>query len=160
MTGKSVKPDWRSVLRKDDRWSALVRTGSSPRSVPAGGFAFVAAPWLGEVLIKQEYRPRRAAQLGVMLSREIVRLRAAGVTAVCPVLMQEWMTTASGVMPGSIDPLDAAGWEAWAQPFLNSASSVVVPDVQGWNRCPTVWSQVSWALARNVPVHLYARRDA
>lgn len=151
-------PDWGPVLARDGRWSALVRTGSRPRLVPRGGIAFLAAPWLGEVSIKQEFRPRRGVQMEHVVAREMLRLMSAGVTAICPVLLQSAMTWASPLVSGSVDPLDSAAWEAWARPFLNTASVVVVPDVQGWDRCPAVWSQVSWALERNVPVHVYAAR--
>src|SRR5690606_32616652 len=138
---QKIIPDWGPVLARDGRWSALVRAGSRPRLVPAGGIAFLAAPWLGEVSIKQEFRPRRAAQLELVVARELLRLMSAGVTAICPVLLQGAMTSATPLVSGNVDPLDAAAWEAWSRPLLTGCSVIVVPDVQGWDRCPTVWGQ-------------------
>ncbi len=158
MARQGVIPDWRPVLQAGGRWSALVRPGAGPRDVPQGGIAFLAAPWLGEVTVRQELRADRAARLGMMVSRELVRLQARGVTAICPVLLLDWMATAGPLVPGAAVPCDREAWEAWSWPILAAAASVVVPDVQGWDRCPSVWAQVSRALQHNLSVYVYAGR--
>jgi len=151
-------PDWPAVLARGGRWSALVRAASRPAAVPQGGLAFLAAPYLAEVSIRAEWRADRAARMGMAIARELIRLRAHGVTAVCPVLIQDWMMTAAPLAHGLVVGQSREDWEAWARPMLHASQVLVVPDLQGWDRCPTIRAQVGWALDHNLPVHVYAGR--
>ncbi len=153
-------PDWPAILAPGGRWSALVRTGAGPGGVAPGGLVFLAAPYLAEVEIWGDWRGWRSFMMGAAIARELDRLRRAGISAICPVLMQEWMMQAAQLAaPPEEAVRDApADWQAWARPFLHAANRIVVPDVHGWDRCPLVLDQVRWGLERNLPVVVYGGR--
>ena len=152
-TAAGAAPDWPAILTPGGRWSTLVRTSAGPGDVAPGGLAFLAAPYLAEVEIRGEWREWRSSMMGVAIGREMDRLRQRGISAVCPVAMQAWMMTAAPLAAGqSATPDD---WSAWARPFLVAAARIVVPDVQGWDRCPQVLDQVRYGLKHNLPVVIY-----
>lgn len=155
----TTAPDWRPVLAPRGQYSALVRVGSSPARVAHGNggrLAFVAAPYIEAVHDRRGWRPDLSVRLSLLTGREVMRLRMSGVTAVCPSLMLGAMCEASHLVPDAPAPSDRRGWEEWARPILFAAGQIVVPDIEGWHRCPLIWRQVQWALGRNVPVHVYA----
>lgn len=160
-TAPGTPPDWPAILAPGGRWSALVRTGAGPGDVAPGGLAFMAAPYLAEILaVKGKWSGWRSDLMGVAIGRELDLLRRAGISAVCPVAMQAWMMTAAPLVEDA--PATEAGpapadWAAWARPFLFAAARIVVPDVQGWDRCPVVLDQVRYGLERNLPVVVYGR---
>lgn len=153
-------PDWPAILAPRGRWSALVQTGSTPALVArhaAARAVFLAAPYLSDVAIRQEWRVERSVRLGLMAAREVMRLRLLGVTALCPVVMQAAMCEAACLLPeGPEAMMDRAGWDDWSAPMLGASNLIVVPDIQGWDRCPAILGQVASALGRNVAVHVYA----
>jgi hypothetical protein len=154
--------DWPEILAPLGRWSGLVLAGSSAeivhREAPHGGVAFLATPYTGEVQLKRVWRPQRSALMSALAAREMLRLYLAGVSAVCPVLQLAEMCHASGLVDGAaLDPLDDAAWAEWSRPLLEAAALIVVPNLQGWSRCPLILRQVQWALGRGLPVHVYAR---
>ena len=167
-TPATNQPDWPAILAPGGRWSALVRTGAGPVDVPRQGLAFLAAPYLAEILAGTgKWTAWRSDLMSVAIGRELERLRRAGISAVCPVAMQAWMMTA-GLLTGSeVNPLSPPGpapadpapadWADWARPFLLAAARIIVPDVQGWDRCPVVLDQVRCGLERNLPVVIYGR---
>lgn len=151
--------DWRPLLAPRGKWSSLVRVGSSPARVAhhhAGKPAFVAAPYIEECHDARGWRVDLSVQQSLLIAREVLRLRLSGVTGICPVLMLASMCEAGMLVPDAPAPADRAGWDEWAQPILHTAGQLVVPDLPGWNRCPLIWRQVQWALAHQVPVHVYA----
>lgn len=151
--------DWRPLLAPGGAHAVLVHAGSGPARVArhrGGRLAFVAAPYAQEVQDPRGWRADLSVRLSLLAAREVMRLRVEGVVALCPVLMQAAMLDAACLVPDAPGPEDAAGWADWAQPMLEAAGVVVVPDIPGWQRCGAIWGQVQWALRRNVPVHVYA----
>ncbi len=149
---------WREIITGGGLWSVLVSAGSSPARVAdhARGLVFMASPYAEEVHIRRAWRIERSTRMSILAARELHRLRLAGVTAISPVLMMAEMCHAAALLADPPDPLDTGVWERWAAPLLNVAALVVVPDLQGWARCPLILAQVRRALRHNVPVHLYA----
>lgn len=159
--GKAVL-DWRAVLAPNGRYSALVHLGSSPAKVArhCSGLAYLAAPYSSEVTIRQSWRIERSARVETWALHERTRLLAAGVTSVCPTIDRAGMSYTAGMMQGgALDPMDADLWARWSQPMLNVSALIVVPEIDGWNRCPDVWAAVVWALDRNTPVHVYGGKS-
>lgn len=151
--------DWRPVLAPKGAFAPLVKVGSSPARVAhhyGGRLVFVAAPYIQEVHDARGWRPDMSVRLSLVTAREVMRLRLSGVTAICPALMLGAMCEAAHLVPDAPPPADQRGWDDWARPMLFAAGQVVVPDIEGWHRCPTIWDQVQWALAHNVGVHVYA----
>lgn len=151
-------PDWSALRAADGPFCELIRLGSSPELVRdnAAGLAYLAAPYAGVVHIRNAWRMDRSVRLSAMASIEVTRLAMAGVTAVCPAVQIAEMCHAGSMLAERPDPLDCAFWTQWSWPLLNCAKVVVVPDFDGWDRCPQVWSDVRHALRYNLPVHLYA----
>lgn len=161
-TGAAPAFDWAAILSPSGRWGRQVRAGSSPdlirREMPGGAVAFLATPYAAEVHLKKVFRPQRSALMSTLAAREMVRLYLAGVTAICPVLQLAEMCHAAGLVDGAlVDPLDSAAWAQWSRPMLESSTVLVVPDLQGWARCPLIALQAGMALSLGRPVHVYAR---
>jgi hypothetical protein len=154
--------DWRAVLAPGGRWSPLVTAGSSPARAArhAVGLAYLAAPYAREVALRGDWRLERSVRMEMLAEIELARLWQAGCVAVCPAVQRAGMAGVAGMAGLTVDPLDDAAWEPLATPLRHAARLVVVPALQGWDRCPAVWADVQWALSCNVPVHVYAERAA
>lgn len=92
---------------------------------------------------------------------QVLRLKAAGVSAFSPIVQS---AIAAHSVQGSKEfdahhPLDAAAWMRWCQPFLNICPAVVVPDIPGWDQSDGIKAEVGFAVARGVPVFVYAAGD-
>ena len=150
--------DWRGILAPQGAYSALVTTGSRPAKVArhCAGFAYVAVPYDAEARIRADWRIDRSVRQSVLGARELARLHVHGVAAICPTVQRAEILHSATTHGLGIAPFDAEFWGAQSLPFLNAAGVIVVPDCQGWSRCPTVWRDVGIALRRNLPVHFYA----
>lgn len=147
--------DWHGVIARHR--GSLITTGSAPVQVArhCAGFAYLAVAYDLEVRLRKDWRLERSTRQSVLAARELAFLYAAGVTAVCPTVQRAEILHAAWTIADKPDPFDAKFWGARSLPFLNAANIVVVPNVQGWERCPMVWRDVNIALQGNVPVHLY-----
>lgn len=157
--------DWRAVMAPGGRHSALVTTGSSPLRVArnAVGLAYLSAPYAGEVALRGDWRFDRSVRILTCVSREMLRLAKAGCYALSPVMQQAEMAQVAPLARQEgieVDPLADPVWRELAVRMRQVCGLVVVPDLQGWDRCPAVRADVAWALERNVPVHLYAERPS
>jgi hypothetical protein len=152
--------DWRAVLAPGGRWSGLVTTGSSAARAArhAAGLAYLAAPYAAEVALRGVWRPDRSVRVQMRAEIELSRLWQAGCVAVCPVVQRAGMAEVAGLAGLTVDPLDDAAWAPLAEVLRGAARLIVVPELRGWDRCRAVWADVTWALERNVPVHVYAER--
>lgn len=150
--------DWAAVLDTRGRWSALVTVGSSPERAArhASGIAYLAAPYHEAAQLRGAWRIERSVRASTLASYERLRLADCGVTALCPAVDMAEMAHARVLFPDGPDPLDRRFWSAWATPVLSAARLVVVPEIEGWECCPMVWSDVVFALVHQVPVHVYA----
>jgi hypothetical protein len=151
----SRNPAWREVLQPGGPWSPLVVTGSSPDRVSrhADGLVLLAAPYLAR--LRDTWRYEQSVRASVMASIEMARLAGCGVTAVAPALLIAEIAHARTLVEDAPDPLDHRLWSDWARPLQVAARLVVVPAIDGWDRCPLVWDSVRMALARNKAVHVY-----
>lgn len=167
----SARPAWGPVLvaaRAGDL--PLIRVAQSPALVAQtyGGAqpVYLATPYAKEctdVLGEWSYDLSRA--MGRRAEVAAADLLAHGVSAFAPVALGAAMIHATGAFHGGarggvrfeprLDPLDAAAWSRWCMPFLNSCGAVVVPNIPGWDQSGGIWSQVCYALGRNVPVYVY-----
>jgi hypothetical protein len=157
---KGPQMDWRAVLAPGGRWSPLVTAGSSAARVartPAG-LAYLAAPYATEVALRGDWRMERSVRMVTLASIEMARLLRAGIIAVCPTVQRAEMAQVARLAGIVLDPLTDPVWADLATALRNAARLVVVPAIQGWDRCPAVWADVIWALERNMPVHVYAER--
>ena len=153
---KGLRAEWARLMQHGQ---PVLRIASSPASVgrATGGRAgFMAAPYLAEVQIGGVWRWERSVRLSVLAAHELGRLMDQGASCVCPVVLQASISETAQMRPDAAPVLAARDWQAWVQPFLNAAGFVVVPDLPGWQNCPEILAQARWALARNIPVHLYA----
>lgn len=152
--------DWRAVLAPKGRFSALVTAGSSPARAArhAMGLAYLAAPYAGEVALRGDWRFDRSVRILSLVAIEMARLLKAGCVSVCPVLQRAEMAQVGRLAGVDVDPLADPDWPGMAVVLRNACGLVVVPAVQGWDRCPAVWSDVVWAIEHDVPVHVYAER--
>jgi hypothetical protein len=152
--------DWRAVLAPGGEWAPLVTGGSSPARVgrSAVGLVYLAAPYAGEVALRGGWRLERSVRFVTLAAIEMARLMRAGCVAVCPVLQRAEMAHVAGLAGLEVDPLADRDWDDLTDRLRCAAGLLVVPQMQGWDRCPEVWADVQWALARNMPVHIYAER--
>ncbi|MCA2014396.1 DUF1937 family protein [Cereibacter sphaeroides] len=150
--------DWRPLLDPRGRYSALVTTGSSPDRVRrhCSGLVYLCAPYVHEAQIRGVWRVERSVRISVLASVERARLAACGVTALCPAIDIAEIAHARVLVDDAPEPLDMTYWRAWSQPILNVAALLAVPEIPGWDRCPLVWRDLRFALAQNVPVHVYS----
>lgn len=150
--------DWNSVLSSKSRYAALVHSGASPASIGANnvGLALMLAPYLEEAHHRQKWQLSRSCRVSTWAALELARLRQAGVTAICPTVEIAAMCEVVGLIEGGPNPLDRDGWDVWVRPILHAASYLIIPKIDGWDRCPVIWGQAHWAMARNMPVHIYA----
>jgi hypothetical protein len=151
--------DWRRVMAPQGSASALVRVGSDPAQVArhCSGIAYVAAPYDAHAGQRRKWQIDRSTMMSTLAAREVLRLICARVSAICPtVLRAEAMHAAPTVKEAAVNPLDLDFWANWSAPYLNACGIIVVPDIRGWQRCPMVARDVTWALDHNVPVHIYA----
>lgn len=148
--------DWVGLILQHR--GSLIATGSSPKQVArhCNGFAYVAVAYDLEASIRKEWRIERSTRQSVLGARELAFLYEAGVSAICPTVQRAEILHAAATLSNRPKAFDAQFWAARSLPLLNAAAIVVVPDVQGWARCPMVWRDVNIALQHNVPIHLYA----
>jgi hypothetical protein len=153
-------PQWQDVLAPQGPWAGLVTAGSTPAGVAriCVGLAYLAVPFAAEVQLRGVFRADRAVRLTARAEIEALRLWLAGCVAVCPALQRAGMAAVSGLVGAGVDALDDAAWADLSDRLRGAARVLVVPQVQGWDRCPAVLADVRWALSRNVPVHVYAER--
>lgn len=155
--------DWRPVLRPSGPWSTLVHSRSGP-AVVAGrcpGIAYVACPYGEESKVRQAWRIERSVRVAAQAAIEVARLAVCGCTAICPVLSVAEISHARLLIgEDAPDPLDARFWSGWSQPLFTASAVLVVPDISGWDRCPSVWRDLCQALAHNMPVHVYGGASA
>lgn len=151
--------DWRPVLAPGGAWSALVHAGSSPALAArhCAGFAYLSVPYHDGSQIRQAWRIERSVRIAMCASIEEARLAEAGITAICPAVNRAGIAHAAALIDDPPQPLDARFWAAWSQPILTAARLLVVPGIDGWDRCPTVWRELRFALRHNMPVHVYGR---
>lgn len=149
--------DWRPVLAQGGRWSALVRAGSSPAEAARHcvGFAYVSVPYHDASQIRQAWRVEKSVRVTLQASIEEARLAESGITAICPAVHRAGIAHAGMLVEEMPQPLDGRFWDSWSQPLLAAARLLVVPDITGWDRCPTVWRELRFALCYNMPVHVY-----
>lgn len=149
--------DWRPVLAPAGRWSALVRAGSSPAEAArhCAGFAYLSVPYHHGSQIRQAWRIERSVRVTLQAAIEEARLADCGITAISPAVHRAGIAHAGALTEDSPDPLDRRFWDDWSQPLLNAAALLVVPAIAGWDRCPTVWRELRFALRHNLPVHVY-----
>jgi hypothetical protein len=154
----TAAPDWREVLRPGGRWSALVVTGSGPAQAArcATGLAYLALPYAGEVALRHSWRMERSVRLQAEAAMAAAALMREGCHVICPVLQRASIAAVAGLAGLEVDLLDDPVWTQMACALRNGVRLMVVPDVRGWDRCPAIWGDVTWALDRNMPVHLYA----
>lgn len=146
------------------RWEGRVWFGAGP--VTVAKFTDRATPvYLASPYTKIAQRGGKwAYDLSLMASaraaQELGRLARVGVTGVSPIVQSaeiahvERALVASGQM---LDPLDAAFWERWCRPMLNTSGAVVVPDIEGWAQSEGVMREVMWTLREtNRPIFFYA----
>jgi len=143
--------DWPTLSRARD---PRIRWGETPERVAlmASGLVYLATPYTRMVLRDGAWHFALSVEMQVRAERHAARLAALGVTAVSPIALAAGMCHASH----ALDPLDAAFWARWCAPILAAARAVVVPDVPGWHLSDGIRHEVSEALARNLPVHVYA----
>lgn len=160
MTSDSVI-DWAWILDRGGPWAPLVHVGATPAVVARHnvGIAYLATPYTREVLIKGKWNLERSVALSVMASRHMVMLMRERVTAISPIVLAAEALHAQACTAGRrLNPLDRDFWADWCRPILNEATMIVVPDIPGWDRSDGIWSEVQWALSRNVPVFVYGGR--
>lgn len=154
--------DWGAVLDPRGPASALVVTGSDAGRVArvCAGWAYLAVPYAGEVALKASWRLERSVRFVNLAGMAAAQLTEAGCDVLCPVIQRAVISHAAGLARVDLDPLRAEAWDRLADRMRGVASVVVVPDLQGWDRCRAIWADVAWALERDVPVHVYAGRGA
>ncbi len=157
---RQAQMDWRAVLAPGGRWSALVTAGSSPARAArcASGQVYLAAPYAREVALRGDWRLERSVRMQMQAEIELARLWQAGCVAVCPAVQRAGMAEVAGLAGLTLDPLDDAAWAPLTEVLRQAARLIVVPAMQGWDRCPAVWADVVWALEHTVPVHVYGER--
>ncbi|PWE26662.1 DUF1937 domain-containing protein [Pararhodobacter marinus] len=149
--------DWAPVLNPRGPWSALVVAGSSPARVSrnCAGIVYISAPYHAEAQIRGAWRVERSVLMSIRAANEVGRLAACGCTALAPTVQIAEAAHAKVLNDDTPDPLDRVFWDAWSQPILNVAALIAIPDIPGWDRCPMVWRDLRFALAHNLPVHIY-----
>lgn len=154
--------DWGPVLARGGRWSALVRAGSTPALVArhSVGLVHVSAPYVSAAQERGAWHVWASTRASVLAAVEVGRLAACGVTAVCPAVQMAEIAHARALCEDAPEPLDQKFWADWARPILNAARLLVIPDLPGWRSCPQVWSDLRFALAHTMPVHVYGDADA
>lgn len=158
--GAGMTIDWPGLIARGCA-SGLVRTGIAPTTagIHCGGtLAYLAVPYAREVAIRDIWRPERSVRIGLEAAWHQAALLRAGVASVCTVVARDAMCTASLMLPegeGRLDPMDRALWRDVAGRLLGAAGAVIVPAIDGWDRCPDVLAEAVWALAHNRPVLLY-----
>jgi len=115
----------------------------------------LSAPYFSEAVIRDQWRMERSVRASMFAAIEVARLAALGCCAVAPAMVIAGVAEAGALLDTPLDPLDLRFWAEWSHPLLSAASMVVVPEIDGWQRCPLVWRDVVFALEHNVPVHLY-----
>jgi len=162
MSGARRLPkSWAEVLAPGGAFSPLVVLRSSPDGVARAhrGWVLMAAPYLSEVKLRDAWRYERSVRASVLASVEVARLAECGVTAVCPAITQAEIAHARDLLAAPPDPLDLGWWASWCAPLMVEARTVVVPAIDGWQRCPLVWRMVATALGQNARVHVYGGAD-
>lgn len=154
--------DWPTLLQPGGSYSPLVHAGADPALVARKnvGLVYLATPYSREVRSGGKWDLAKSCAMSVMASRHVLRLARERVTAISPIVLAAEAIHAQPCTGGGrrIDPLDAVFWADWCRPILHAATSIVVPDIPGWDRSEGVWSEVQWALERNTPVFVYGRR--
>lgn len=164
--------DWGTIMAASERGELrLLMLGETPQSVAemigAEGFVYLATPYSRRAVDRLgRWSLGQSGQLEAEASREVGRLKAAGVSAFSPIAASASVVHAT-LNPFSIypkpdpahDPLDAAAWLSWCLPFLAAARAVVVPDLAGWDQSDGIRVEVAEALRRDLPVMLYAGGD-
>lgn len=155
---QAVDLDWRAVLAPRGRWSGLVTAGSSAARAArhAAGLAYLAVPYQAEVALRGDWRLERSARLEVEAGVEAARLLECGCFAICPVLERAAIARVAGIAGLAMDLLADPAWSEMAVRMRRVAALMVVPALQGWDRCPAIRTDVAWALEHNMPVHVYA----
>lgn len=151
--------DWRQVLERDGPWSGLVTPGSSPDRVSrydGGRLVYLAAPYARASLVRGQWHYDRSLRASLRATVEVARLASCGVTAICPSVQIAEIAHGRGFVDEVPEVTERSFWVQWSMPMLAAAGLVVVPEIEGWRECPTIWSAVVVALLHNVPVHVYA----
>ena len=160
MSKFSDRPHWGPILEAAIAGQdPLVRARQTPESVGrmVSGLVYVASPYSKQVRVNGTFNIQRGVEMAMQAARAVAELAERGVSAVSPVALSD---LACGSVGYRIDPLDHAFWMRWCAPLLAASRAVVVPDIEGWDRSVGVWQEVCQAIERNVPVYLYAGRDA
>lgn len=127
---------------------------------------YLATPYSRECLdVLDVWSQEESDRMAHRASIAAAHLLAVGVTALSPIVQAVGMVNATGVVQvqngrkvrffPAINPLDAAMWVRWCQPLLNVCGAMVVPDIPGWDQSAGVWSEVQFAVARQIPVFIY-----
>ncbi|MDZ4393806.1 DUF1937 family protein [Cypionkella sp.] len=167
----NAQPAWGPVLEASRRGDLpLLKVGMSPAQIGDwfGGRqpVYLATPYSKEctdMLGQWDYL--LSCALGRRAEVAAKELMAHGVSAFAPIALAVGMISASchyrrrrserGSFEPSLDPLDAAAWSRWCQPFLNVCGAVVVPDIPGWDHSVGIWAEVQFAIGRGIPVFVY-----
>lgn len=152
------EPGWGALLATELRAGAgsLLNTGMGPEEIAArcrGGLHYLATPYSREVVGAEGWCRVRSIEMALRAAEAGARLARHGVTAIAPVVQAAEMVH---VARPPLDPLDDGFWAAWCAPLLAVSSSVIVPELPGWDRSRGIWREVAWALGRNMPVHVEA----
>lgn len=151
--------NWGPILKPKGPWSPLVNVGATPAKVAkrCAGIVYLSTPYIEAAQVRGVWRVERSTRASVLASVEACQLASLGCTSLSPAVLMAEMAHARVLFEGGPDPLDRAYWEEWTQPFLSAASAVVVPAIEGWDRCAVVWRDLRYALGHNLPVYVYAQ---
>jgi hypothetical protein len=145
--------------------SSLIRFGVGPADVKVASPVYLATPYTKWVRTESGiYDHIAAKRLIWSVAYEVRRLKECRTSAFSPILQAQAIIDSiihvddRGLFQAH-HPLDAATWMQWCQPFLNVATAVVVPDIEGWDQSDGVLAEVDFAIRHQMPVFVYAKGD-
>lgn len=119
-----------------------------------GGLVYLATPYTARAMDRDgDWCAEAGQDAADAAALWVGHLAEAGVTAISPVVQAH---AACLERPATLDPLREAFWQAWCRPILHRCKSMVIPEIDGWDRSHGIWAEFGWALGHGMPVYVMA----